>query len=265
MDAATAQGTDQSQILGAEAKRLMEFKSQHVRNKDHTPCPQCATLVNIQANKCPQCTSEISQHTEVVREVLQKLAEVTDELGRLHRQETELIQQQAEQMPLSKRLHQTFSEARFLQDMKVVLPFLIGLFGVAYFLKHNSSGLVFLLGSAAGAFAVYHLFNKWGLRKYVTLDLYRAVLVFGIVVILSSTQFDSTSFWPQMSIANDGSSRVVVQSPIANIRQEPTTTSGVVTRAHSGEKLKVLEKQDSWYRVQTESGSKGWIFASLVK
>ena len=265
MDAAMAQGTDQSQILGAEAKRLMEFKGQHVKHKDRTPCPQCATLVSIQANKCPQCTSDISQHTAVVREALQKLAEVTNELGRLHRQETELIQQQVEQMPLSKRLHQTFGEARFLQDIKVVLPFLIGLFAAVFFLKHNSSGLIFLLGSAAGAFAVYFLFNKWGLRKYVTLDLYRAVLFCGIVVILSSAQFDSTNFWPQMSVADGGRGRVVVQSPVANIRQEPTTKSGVVTRARIGEKLKVLEKQDSWYRVETKSGSKGWIFASLVK
>ena len=87
----------------------------------------------------------------------------------------------------------------------------------------------------------------------------------GIVVILSSAQFDSANFWPQMSVANGGSGRVVVQSQIANIRQEPSTRSGVVTQAHSGEKLKVLGKQDSWYRVETESGSTGWIFANLVK
>ncbi len=265
MDAEMAQGTEQAQILGDEAKRLMEFKNKNVRNKDQTSCPQCATLVSIQANKCPQCTSDISQHTEVVREVLQKLEQVTEELGRSHRKETELIQQQAGQMPLSKRLHQSFSETRFLQDMKVVLPFLIGLFAAVFFLKQNSSGLVFLLGSAAGAFAVYFLFNKWGLRKYVTLDLYRAVLFCGIVVILSSAQFDSANFWPQMSVADGGSGRVVVQSQTANIRQEPTTKSSVVTKAHSGEKLKVLGKQDSWYRVETKSGSTGWIFANLVK
>ncbi len=265
MDQTMAPGTDQSQILGDEAKRLMEFKSQNVRNKDQTSCPQCATLVSIQANKCPQCTSDISQHTQVVREVIQKLAEVTDELGRLHHQETELIQQQAGQMQLSKSLHQSFSETRYLQDMKVVLPFLIGLFAGVFFLKQNSSGLFFLLGSAAGAFAVYFLFNQWGLRKYVSLDLYRAVLFCGIVVILSSAQFDAANFWPQTSVADSGSGSVVVQSQTANIRQEPTTKSGVVTQAHSGEKLKVLGKQDSWYRVETESGSTGWIFANLVK
>lgn len=265
MDAPMTQETDQGQILGAEAKRLMDFKSQNVRNKDQTSCPQCATLVSIQANKCPQCTSDIAQHTQVVREVLQKLEEVTDELGRLHQKETELIQQQAGQMPLSKRLHQSLSETKFLQDMKVVLPFLIGLFAALLFLKQNSSGLVFLLGSAAGAFAVYFLFNKWGLRKYVTLDLYRTVLVCGVVVILSSAQFDSANFWPQMSVAGNGSGSVVVQSQTANIRREPTTQSGVVTKAHSGEKLKVLGKQDSWYKVETESGSTGWVFAKLVK
>ncbi len=265
MDAATEQGTDQSEILGAEAKRLLDFKSQNVKNKDQTSCPQCATLVNIRANKCPQCTSDISEHTQVVREVLEKLEQVTDELGRSHRKETELIQQQAGQLPLLQRLHQSFTEARFLQDMKVVLPFLVGLFAAVFFLKQNSSGLVFLLGSAAGAFAVYFLFNKWGLRKYVTLDLYRAVLICGVVLILSSAQFDSANFWPQMSIADSGSGSVVVQSQTANIRREPTTQSGVVTKAHSGEKLKVLGKQDSWYKVETESGSTGWVFAKLVK
>ena len=178
-------------------------------------------------------------------------------------------QQQAGHVPISRRLHQTFTEAKFLQDMKVVLPFLIGLFAGVFFLKQNSSGLVFLLASAGGAFAVYFLFNKWGLRKYVTLDLYRAVLIGGIVVILSGAQFDSTNFWPQMSVVGSGkgsvSGSVVVQSKTANIRQKPSTNSAVVTQAHSGDKLKVLGKQNSWYRVETKSGSTGWIFANLVK
>jgi len=266
MDASMRQESQRPDLLGTEARRLMDFKSQHVKNNNQTPCPQCATLVSIQANKCPQCTSDIADHTQLVREELQRLTEVTEELYELHQKEMELLHQEAGQKPLWQRLKEHFSEPRFLQDMKIVLPFMIGLFAVVIFLKENASDLVFLLGSVIGAFVVYFLFNKWDLRKYVTLDLYRAVLLLGVIIVLSSTPFDSTTFWPETSVLNASKARrVAVQGSTVNIRQAPTTKSNVVTRAHKGDKLKVLEERDSWYQVETESGSTGWVYANLVK
>ncbi len=69
-----------SHSLDVEAKKLLDFKKQHIKKNDLTPCPQCATLVNINANKCPQCTSEISEHTKHVREQLDRLTQVTAQL-----------------------------------------------------------------------------------------------------------------------------------------------------------------------------------------
>ena len=253
--------------LGAEAKRLMDFKREHVTKNDLTPCPQCATPVNIRAVKCPQCTSDIARHTQNVRDELQKLEKVTAELNEIHLKEMELFQQEAGQTPVWERLRSFFSEPRLLQDMKIVLPILIGLFTVVIFLRENASGLVFLLGSMMSGFAVYSLFKKWQLNKYMTVDLYRTTLIFGLVLVLSGISFDSEKFWPDLSAsAKSGSSKgsVVVKRPVANIRQEPTTDSPIITTAHNGEKLKLLERRGAWYRVKTQSGQSGWVYSSLV-
>ena len=243
----------------------MEFRKQHVTKNDLTPCPQCATMVKIQAVKCPQCTSDISEHTQKIREELQKLAEVTTELNELHKKEMELFQKEAGEKPIWERIRDFFSEPALIQDMKIVLPFLIGLFALVLFLKNNVSGLVFLLGTLGGGFAVYFLFEKWKVIKFVTVDLYRTVLLGGMLVILSSATLDSANFWPNVSVLPEIKNNIVaVKSPSANIRQAPNTNSNVLTAVPSGENLTVLEKKDSWYKVRTESGVTGWVYSNLV-
>ena len=254
-----------SGFLSAEAKRLMDFRKQHVTKNDLTPCPQCATLVKIQAVKCPQCTSDISGHTQKIREELQKLSEVTAELNELHKKEMELFKKEAGEKPIWNRIRDFFSEPALIQDMKIVLPFLIGLFALILFLRNHASGLVFLLGSIASGFAVYFLFEKWKLIKYVAVDLYRTVLLGGMLVILSSATLDSANFWPSVSIFPEITDKIVnVNSSSANIRQAPNTNSKVLMTVTSGEKLTVLEKKDSWYEVRTESGLTGWVYSNLV-
>ena len=95
----TGQEERGSHSLDAEAKRLLEFKKQNIKKNDLTPCPQCATLVNINANKCPQCTSDISKHTQTVREQLDRLNQVTAQLHELHKREMEVYQQEAGSKP----------------------------------------------------------------------------------------------------------------------------------------------------------------------
>jgi hypothetical protein len=267
-DNPTTRGAERLHALGAEARRLMEFKKQHVRRNHLTPCSQCATPVSIQASKCPHCTSDIAPHTRHVREELQRLKEITAELYEIHKKELELLRQEASETPLRERVRIFCTDPRLLQDMKIVLPFLIGVFTVVFFLKGNSSGLVFLLGTLGCGFVAYSLFQKWGLNRFVTLDLYRAVLVFGLVVVLSGASFDSAAFWPDFSFVTGASASprgsVVVQSVSANIRRAPSAESEIVTTARNGEKLKVLEKRDSWYRVRTGSGQAGWVYAPLV-
>ena len=70
----SGQKNQTSQLMSEEAKRLMDFKREHITNNE-SPCPQCATHVSIQAVKCPHCTSDISRHTKNVRDELNKLKE----------------------------------------------------------------------------------------------------------------------------------------------------------------------------------------------
>ena len=257
-----AEQEQKSSSLDAEAKRLLDFKKQNLKKKDLTPCPQCATLVNIQANKCPHCTSDISKHTKTVREELKKLNEITAQLYELHKREMELYHQETGHKPFWIKIRDFFNEPQVLQDLKIVLPSLISFFVLILFLRSKASGLVFWLVSLLGSFLIYFLFDKWNLKKYVTLNLYRTVLLFGIIMVLASSLGSSTKFWPELSFLKSG---IEVQASAAMIREAPTTNSEVVATAYRGEDLKVLDKNESWYKVQTESGKTGWIHSSVVK
>ncbi|MCH9024750.1 MAG: SH3 domain-containing protein [candidate division Zixibacteria bacterium] len=252
--------SETSEFMRAEAKRLMDFKREHVKN-DETPCPKCATFVSIRAVKCPQCTSDISQHTKNVREELNKLKEVTGQLHDLHRQEMELIKHEASDKPIWERIQSFFSDPKFVQDMKLVLPFIIGLFGILIYASGKLSGFIFLLTLLVGGFVISFLFKKWGLTKYITLDLYRGFIIAGLFVILGSATFETSTFWPEMSFLTQ---TVEIRSESANIRQSPTTNSSVVTTAVKGDKLVILEKRSSWYKVKTSSGTVGWVHSSLL-
>ncbi len=262
----TGQEERGSHSLDAEAKRLLEFKKQNIKKNDLTPCPQCATLVNINANKCPQCTSDISQHTQKVREQLDKLNQVTAQLHELHKREMEVCQQEAGSKPFWERMGDFFTEPQLLQDLKIVLPFLIGFLGLVLFLGGKVSGFVFWLSSLAGGFVVYYLFKKWNLKKYVTVDLYGTLLVFGLITILSSSLGSSAKFWPELSFLKGTTvTTVEVQSSAVNIREAPTTNSSILSTAQRAERLTVIDQSGSWYNVETGSGTTGWVHASLVK
>ena len=252
-----------SHSLDAEAKRLLDFKRQNIKKKDLTPCPQCATLVNINANKCPQCTSDISEHTKKVREQLDRLTQVTAQLHELHNREIEVYQQEAGSKPFWERVRDFFTEPQLLQDLKIVLPFLIGFFVLVVFLEGRVNGFFFWLISLTGGSVVYYLFKKWNLKKYITVDLYRTLLVGGLLFVLSSSLGSSMKFWPELSFQKD--TTVEVQSSAVNIREAGTTSSSIIATAQRGEKLKVTDKSGSWYQVETESGTTGWVHASLVK
>ena len=252
--------------LDAEAKKLLDFKKQHIKKNDLTPCPQCSTLVNINANKCPQCTSDISEHTQNVREQLDRLTHVTAQLHELHKREIEVYQQEAGSKPFWERVRDFCTEPQLLQDLKIVLPFLIGFFVLVVFLGGRVNGFFFWLISLTGGFVVYYLFKKWNVKKYVTVDLYCTLLVCGLLFVLSSGLGISMNFWPDLSFQKDTKDTTVeVQSSAVNIREAGTTSSSIISTARRGEKLKVIDESGSWYNVETESGTTGWVHASLVK
>ena len=252
-----------SHSLDVEAKKLLDFKKQHIKKNDLTSCPQCATLVNINANKCPQCTSEISEHTKHVREQLDRLTQVTAQLHELHNREIEVSRQEAGSKPFWERVRDFFTEPQFLQDLKIVLPFLIGFLVLVVFLGSRVNGVFFWLISLTGGFVVYYLFKAWNVKKYVTVDLYCTLLVCGLLFVLSSSLGSSMNFWPDLSFLT--ATTVEVQSSVVNIREAGTMSSSIISTAQRGEKLKVIDLIGSWYNVETESGTTGWVHVSLVK
>ncbi len=62
-----------------------------------------------------------------------------------------------------------------------------------------------------------------------------------------------------------GDPTVQVQSSVVNIRASATTSSRVITTVKRGDKLKVTDKTESWYKIKTKAGKTGWVHASLVK
>lgn len=248
--------------LDAEAKRLLDFKKQNIKKKDLTPCPQCTTLVNIHANKCPHCASSIAEHTRKIREELKKLDELTYQMFELHKREMDIYQQEVGSKPFWLRIKDFFNEPQVIQDLKIVLPSLVSFFVLVLFLRGKAAGLIFWLVSLLGGFLIYTLFKKWNLKKYVTVDLYRTVLVFGMVIILVSSLGSTGKFWPNVSFMKSG---MEVQSSAAIVRVSPAPNADVVTTVYQGEDLKVLGKRGAWYKVSTESGRTGWIHSSVVK
>jgi len=81
--------------LNAEAKRLLNFKKENVKKRNQTRCPECATLIQISANKCPHCSSDVSGHTAHIREELGKLKEITAELHGLHNSYMECYEEES--------------------------------------------------------------------------------------------------------------------------------------------------------------------------
>ncbi|MGN7468489.1 SH3 domain-containing protein [Brevibacillus sp. SAFN-007a] len=55
-----------------------------------------------------------------------------------------------------------------------------------------------------------------------------------------------------------------VQTDGLNLRSESHTSSAILATLPIGSKLKVLEKQGDWYRVQTSAGKTGWVAGWLV-
>ncbi|WP_173598616.1 SH3 domain-containing protein [Brevibacillus sp. HD3.3A] len=55
-----------------------------------------------------------------------------------------------------------------------------------------------------------------------------------------------------------------VQTDGLNLRSQSNTSSAILATLPVGSKLKVLEKQGEWYRVQTSAGQTGWVAGWLV-
>jgi len=135
-------------------------------------------------------------------------------------------------------------------------------------LRVMGNGPLFWGITLPSGFIAYFLLKRSNLRRYVTIDLYRAALVVGLILVISGATITIRSLpgWSDVS-SNDVSSNssVVVQRPAANIRASATTDSRVLTTVSQGDKLEVLGRQGAWYNIKTEDGQTGWVYSSLVK
>jgi hypothetical protein len=246
--------------LNSEAKRLLDFKKKNVKKHNQTPCPECATLIQIGANKCPHCGSDIGDHTTRIREELGKLKDITAELHELHNSYMECYEEESAVRPFWERARGFFSDPQMREDLKIILPSFLLFFVLIAALRVMGNGPLFWGITLPGGFIAYFLLRKSNLRRHVTIDLYRAVLVVGLILIISGAATLSLPGWPDVSFNS-----VEVQRSVANIRESATTDSRVVTTASQGDKLEVIGRQGAWYNIKTEDGQTGWVYSSLVK
>ncbi len=162
--------------------------------------------------------------------------------------------------PREGRLASLFSDHQLREDLKILAPAIGSLFAVLIILRSEASGLVFWPAAVVGGYGVYAFLCRSGYRRQVTVDVYRTALIAGLALIVSSAVFNPMPLWPDTSAAT-----VEVQRAAVNIRKDATTRSGVVTQAKQGDQLRVLDRTDSWYKVQTKSGDAGWVYAKLVR
>ncbi|MEE9270024.1 MAG: SH3 domain-containing protein [Candidatus Krumholzibacteria bacterium] len=246
--------------LNDQVRRLLDFKKSNVKGRNRTPCPECATAVDINANKCPQCASDIADHTANVRAHLAELDIITNELDQLHSKYMEYRQEEAAMQPLGERLRRVISAPQMAAGFKTVLPSFLLFFAFIATLRIIGNGPLFWAGSIAAGFVAYSLLKKSAFTHYVTVELYRAALIVGLIIMMSGAAAAPLSGWSMFS----GNSVKVVR-PVANIRESATTDSRIVTTANQGDKLTVLERRGAWYKVKTSNGQTGWVYSSLVK
>jgi hypothetical protein len=246
--------------LNDEVRRLLDFKKSNMKGRNRTPCPECATPIDINANKCPHCASEIAAHTENVRQHLTEFDEINAELDQFHSRFMEYREEEAAMQPFLERCQRTFSGPQMVAGLKTVLPAFLLFFAFLAALRIIGNGPLFWAGLVGGGVVAFSLLKKSSHRHYVTVELYRGVLIIGLMVMMTGATAIPLSDWSAFS-----TDRVEVIRPTANIRESATTDSRIVGTARQGDKLTVVERQGTWYQVKTKDGKTGWVYASLVK
>jgi len=99
------------------------------------------------------------------------------------------------------------------------------------------------------------------MKKHIT-GLSRALFASGLLLVLTSSLGCSKV---SGIVPFRGDPTVQVQSSAVNIREAATTSSKIIATVKRGDKLKVTDKTESWYKIKTKSGKTGWVHASLVK
>ena len=252
-------GSSDQSLLYTEAQRLLQFKQQNIQRQSQTPCPECTELVSVDAKRCPHCASDIHVHTGEARSSLEKLHEVMDELAGIHAHVLARHKERLAKTSIGDRLRGLAGDPQLRRDVPVLGPAFAALLVVLVGLRLIAPGLVFWTLACAASVAVYMWLRRSSYRRWMTVDAYGSLLGLAVAVVLASAVFRPMPFWPESLDAI-----VTVQASAANVREEPTTQSDVLTVAESGDRLRVLDHEGSWYQVRTNSGDEGWVYDELV-
>ena len=171
--------------LNDEVRHLLDFKKSNVKGRNRTPCPECATPVDINAKKCPQCASDIAGHTANVRQHLAELDEHTAELDQLHNRYIEYREEEAAMQPFLEKIRRLVSGPQMAAGFNTVLPSFLLFFAFIATLRIIGNGPLFWASLLAGGFVAYSVLKKSSFKYYVTVELYRAVLIVGLIIMMS--------------------------------------------------------------------------------
>ncbi len=208
------------------------------QGQDRSACPACNTLVGIDLSTCPHCDSSIAAHNALAREQRSKLDD---------------------KRPFWEKIRDFFLDPEFREDAKIILPGLLVFFlGVVLF-RIIENWRLFWPISIVGGLSAYFWLRKSRFSRYISVDLYRTVLVFGLFFI-----FGTAVNRPSPTGSAGSATTVEVLRPVVNVRQSATTDSPIVVKVREGDKLEVVDQRGEWYQVKMENGKTGWVYSTLV-
>ena len=145
--------------------------------------------------------------------------------------------------PFLEKIRRVASGPQMAAGFKTILPSFLLFFAFIATLRIIGNGPLFWAGSIAGGFVAYSVLKKSSYKYYVSVELYRAVLIVGLIIMMSGATAAPLSGWSVFS-----TDRVEVIRPVANIRASATTDARIVSTASRGDKLTVIEKQGAQSR-----------------
>lgn len=113
---------------------------------------------------------------------------------------------------------------------------------------------IILIWLAAAGFCVYRLSRKLPLRKagFFIFGISLIVFVFAICCTYAKAAYDNNYHFG------------IITQPSLIIKSEPSENSTNLVMLHEGLKLRILDLQNNWYKVEMPDGNQGWALAAGV-
>jgi len=249
--------TREGEALEQEARRLLDFKAENVHAGDLTPCPHCGARVPIESVECVQCDKDISDHVKIVKDYMERLDAVSNRLYELNDAQAE--ENGPETPSRWTRVKSSMPTPRMREHLSTVIPAFLLFFSLIVVLRVTSHGALFWAVAIAGGAVGHMMLRKSRIKKRVGVDLYRSILVIGVMLALTTALVQPMPFWPA-----DEVTALTVASEVANLRQAPSTNADIIMKLERGAALTVVSRVGAWYEVTTADDKPGWVYSGLV-